>query len=710
MIQLFDYNMEAYQSVVQLLEEENRAAIIHPTGTGKSFIGFKLCEEQSEKRICWLSPSEYIYKTQLENLEMTGSEIPENIEFYTYARLMMLSQEEIEKIQPDFIILDEFHRCGAQMWGQGVKRVLTYYKEAKILGLSATHIRYLDNQRNMADELFDGNIASEMSLGEAMVRGILPTPTYITSLYSYKEQLLKYEHRIQKTKSRHVRDQAERHMEILRRTLNKAEGLDEIFGKHMEKKGDKYIVFCANREHMEEMIQKVPAWFQKVDSQPRVYTVFTDSPDRERDFQNFKSDTSEHLKLLFCIDMLNEGVHVDGIAGVIMFRPTVSPIVYKQQIGRALSAASKGQPIIFDIVNNVESLYSIGAIEEEMKEATAYLRDNEYEERIVAETFDIYEETHDCKKLFQELNEILTTSWEQMYEYAREYELEHGDLNVPVHYKTREGYALGRWISVQRQNKKEMRVITAEVKDGGLSEARVEKLEAIGMIWNIHEYLWEKGLEASSDYYKEHGHLQVGSTYVNAQGYRLGAWLVAQKRMQKEGKLSSEQVKQLEACGMSWVNKYEAKWNAGYEEAKRYYEAQGNLDVPVEYITDTGFNLGDWLANHRGKSEIKLTKERQAMLDAIGMVWNKREPWDVKYQMAKKYYEQNGHLQIPAKYVVDGVWLNKWVNEQKQIYIGNRPKKVLSEEQVRKMEEIGMVWYVAAPKRCSDEYGFEVGV
>lgn len=72
--------------------------------------------------------------------------------------------------------------------------------------------------------------------------------------------------------------------------------------------------------------------------------------------------------------MLNEGVHVDDINGVILLRPTVSPIIYKQQIGRALSANKKTNPVIFDIVLNIENLYSISSIEEEMQVATAYYR------------------------------------------------------------------------------------------------------------------------------------------------------------------------------------------------------------------------------------------------------------------------------------------------------------------------------------------------
>lgn len=115
MIDLFEHNRTAYDSAVSLLSETGKAAVIHPTGTGKSFIGFKLSEDHPDKVICWLSPSEYIFRTQLENLaKVSDGWQPENIRFYTYARLMNLAEEELADIHPDYIVLDEFHRCGAQ--------------------------------------------------------------------------------------------------------------------------------------------------------------------------------------------------------------------------------------------------------------------------------------------------------------------------------------------------------------------------------------------------------------------------------------------------------------------------------------------------------------------------------------------------------------------------------------------------------------------
>jgi superfamily II DNA or RNA helicase len=86
---------------------------------------------------------------------------------------------------PVSIIRDEFHRAGAAQWGLGVQRLLSICPSATILGLTATNVRYLDGQRDMAQELFDGHIASEMSLGEAIVRGILPAPKYVLSIFKY---------------------------------------------------------------------------------------------------------------------------------------------------------------------------------------------------------------------------------------------------------------------------------------------------------------------------------------------------------------------------------------------------------------------------------------------------------------------------------------------------------------------------------------------
>ena len=428
-IDLYEHNQTAYKNAISMLNDCNKAAIVHPTGTGKSFIGFKLCEDNPDKRICWLSPSEYIFKTQLENVKKVDPSFSsKNIEFITYAKLMLMLENEIKDISPDYIILDEFHRCGATEWGKGVERLLDMYADVPILGLSATAIRYLDNQRNMADELFDGNIASEMTLGEAVVRGILLPPKYVATVYSFQKDIEKYSAYIKRVKNKTRAEKAEKKLEKLKRMLENADGIDVIINKHITDKTGKYIVFCSNKEHMDEMISHVDEWFCGVNNNIRVYEAYSNNPETSKAFSDFKSDVSDSLRLLFCIDMINEGIHIDDISGVILLRPTVSPTVFKQQIGRAMAVGSKKNAVILDIVDNISNLYSIDSIRDEMQNAIDFYNYHGEQDKIVADTFTVIDEVYDCRKLFDELEDMLSASWDIMCLEAKKYYEANGHL------------------------------------------------------------------------------------------------------------------------------------------------------------------------------------------------------------------------------------------------------------------------------------------
>ena len=559
-LRLFEHNEKAYHAAVRMMERYGKAAIVHPTGTGKSYIAFKLIEDNPEKVVIWLSPSEYIFKTQLESLKRNDPDFPlANVHFYTYAKLMCCTEgqlAEIAGLQPSYIILDEFHRAGAECWGESTVALLKLCPEAKLLGLTATNVRYLDNNRDMAEELFDGRVASDMTLGEAIVRGILPTPNYVTTVYQYQKDLARYQTRVDNLRSPGIQDVNQKYLDALRRALEQADGLDKVFAHHITNKSGKYIVFCANKEHMDEMISHVPEWFAKVNPEVAVYEAYSDDPGTDKAFADFKADKSDRLKLLFCIDMLNEGVHVEGISGVILFRPTISPIVYKQQIGRALTAGDNSAPLILDVVNNFEGLCSIAGLQSEMQEAVHRLYANGEGDKIVTERFEVVEQVHDCRVLFERLQASLSSSWDHYFSEASIYYAEHGSLNIPKRYTTPAGLSLGVWLVTQRR-----------VREG-----------------------------------------------------------------QIPGNLTEQQIARLDSIGMYWGNRNDRQWNEGYQEAKRYFDAHGDLNVPAEYVSPGGYNLGNWVKRQRytrqnpEKSCAVLTEERIAKLDEIGMRWEKSNP------------------------------------------------------------------------------------
>ena len=691
MIKLFEHNRIAYEAAIKQIAYAGKACVIHPTGTGKSFIAFKWVEDNPDGRFVWLSPSENIYNTQLENVKRIYGFVPHNVTFISFERLMLMSDEEIAQLNPTHTVIDEFHRAGATQWEINVRTLMGFFPAMKLLGLSATPIRYLDNRRDMADELFDNCIADQMGLGEAVVRGILPAPKYIISLYAYENELENYRTRLQRV-SAASRKRAEEYMEQLRRALEKAEGLNRVFAKHMTR--GKYLVFCANRDHLNDMVSKVPLWFGDVDPQPHVYSVWSDSSSAKADYAAFKDDDSDHLRLLYCIDMFNEGVHVDGLDGVILFRPTISPIIYKQQIGRALSASRNGTPVIFDIVNNFDNLYSISSIQAEMRQIISFYRNNHREDEIVADSFEIIDEVQDCRRLFANLEETLGLSWELMYQTAKQYYAQYGNLNVPSKFRTEDDIPLGAWIQTQR------RVYNGK-ENGLLDPGRIALLNSIGMIWESrYTQAWEKGYNHAVVYHQEHGHLNVPATYVCDDGYKLGSW-ISNLRYQIKAKpeiytsnIWQERRRMLEAMGLSWeINTSDEAFETGYQEAKRYYGEHGTLDVPSRYISETGFCLGKWIASIRRRYKgvgngAPLTEGQIKKMDSIGMEWQGclERQWERCFIEAEQYYLAHGDLHVPEGYVQNGVALWKWLVRQETSY----RKGEMDPDKASRLESIGM--------------------
>lgn len=701
-LQLFEHNEKAYRAAVAMMQQYGKAAIVHPTGTGKSYIAFKLIEDYPETSILWLSPSEYIFKTQIGSLKKQNADFSlQNVTFYTYAKLMCCTDDQLTEIaakKPAYIILDEFHRAGAECWGKSVEKLLRLSPEAKLLGLTATNVRYLDNNRDMAAELFESHIASEMTLGEAIVRGILPAPKYVTTVYRYQNELAHYQQRVDNLHSAGIQDLNQKYLDALHRALEQADGLDKVFRKHITEPDGKYIVFCANKEHMDEMQSHVPEWFGSIAMHGvHVYKAYSSDPATSREFEAFKADVSPALKLLFCIDMLNEGVHVERISGVILFRPTVSPIIYKQQIGRALTAGDSATPLILDIVNNFEGLCSIAGLQNEMTQAVQRLYANGEGERIVTERFEIIEQVRDCRILFEQLQRSLSSTWDHYYAQASIYYAEHNNLNVPVSYTTADGLSLGSWLQVQR-------LVRAGKRAGSLTQQQIDRLDAIGMEWDGRlDLAWKRAFVLAEAYYHAYGNLLVPNRYKTESGFALGQWVSVRRQKYLDGELTAEQIGQLESIGMVW-DAVSARWEKGYAEAAAYYAANGNLETPAKYVASSGVALGSWLATQRRLyQEGKLSADKVNRLEKIGMDWSDRHDrsWQKYYAAAVQYYQANGNLNIPTSYVTpDGIALGKWLVRLRRIYEkSGATTKALSESRKAMLDVLGMHWPPKLPEK-----------
>ena len=686
-VELFKHNAVAYQKVTKMFETENRVAVVHPTGCGKSFISLKWLEENRDKRAVFLAPTVSILRQITKHIESCGMSIKDFplLRRYTYSKLSRMTAEEISKLDVDMIVLDEFHRCGASEWSRGIASLINNNSSAKVLGFSATPIRYLDEHRNMVEELFHGNIASEITLEEAMVNDILPMPTYINVVYSFKDDIENMQERINKEKRDAEKLQAQQYLDDAKKLLEKADGLPEIFEKHMKNKSGKYIVFCRNKEHMQKMMEESKMWFQGVNEQVDKYAMASFIPKSEnlKVFEKFYNSENDHLKLLFSIDMLNEEIHIPNIDGVIMLRPTESPIIFKQQLGRALSVGHNANPLVFDIVNNVQSCEMISHFYRELRERALvkFTQTGKKEDEVKIDAFKISDIVRQIQDIFSKIDNCLSLSWDDYYELAVEYYKEYGNLLVPANY-SKNGMNLGCWITDQRKAMKGQ----GHRKD--LTEEQIKKLESIGMVWDKFKEQWDETYAIAKAYYDENDSLN-GLKDKKLNDKNIYQWLRDQIKSYNKGTLSEERTQLLEQIGVVW-NKNEARWQEMYDLAKKYYEENGSLVL----ITD--INLKNWIQVQRqaykGKGTYtKLSKQQIEKLESIGIVWDVKEKWfSEMYGLAKKYYEEHGDLMLPDKYEMDGKKVSSWIKDKRKAY----KKGTLTEEQIEQLEAIGMVWDV----------------
>lgn len=360
------HNEVVYKKMLEQYKNSNKVAIVQPTGTGKSYIALKLIEDSLGEKAVYIAPSISILhnlKKQIFDSEMSMEDFS-GLKRVTYQKLAKMSEEEIERELSGvkIIVTDEFHHCGAPEWGRGVETLISKNPNAKILGLSATPIRYSDGLKDMSDELFEGNVVSEYTLEEAIEQGILPEATYISAIYDYDKEELRS--RIDKIEN------SEEKQELIREIDRSICNLSETLKKHMVQNG-KYIVFCKNIEEMKQKIAQANEIFGQVNNNISIQGISShqDVKENERIIQSFETNNNEsQLKLLFAVNMLNEGYHINDLDGVIMMRPTFSPTIFTQQLGRALSVGNGKKPTIIDLVNNYESCKIVEDFCERMKQ------------------------------------------------------------------------------------------------------------------------------------------------------------------------------------------------------------------------------------------------------------------------------------------------------------------------------------------------------
>ena len=724
-------NEAAFQKAVQSLETLNRAAVFHPTGTGKSCIAWKVVEAHPQTTFFWLvAGAQRLALRQAELTRYNGGTLPGNVRFCDCEKLAAATPEQWVRLgeqKPGCIVLDCYHELSAVCWAQSVQKLLRMCPQAKVLGLGVPNGAPVCAA---AQELFADCIVSHMTVAEAMAAGTMPVPSaYAALLWPQEEELATLRARIKNLCMPKGDTSLRVQYEELSWSLRQVENLTVLLPRLLSDTSGHYLVLFESAAYQEKLGTELEQLLRTVDPAVRFYAAdhacFADSAAVE----TFLSDTAPGPKVLLCVNAPGVQQPLEGLAGVILVRQSSLMSTFKQMLCRALVAAGSRSVPVFDLVAQFEGLGNGRTLQRDCTEAMTRAGSKTpgfRQERPMQQTYRLYgklrremearwevlcqaaadaavkegtlelprsytihsgvpvgkwlelqrqvqagqrpgrltaEQAAKLEKLGIRWNHRLEAAWEKGFASAQKYRTEHGDLLVPVRYRDKNDFALGEWIVYNRQR----------YLGGNLTQNRIERLEAIGMVWSTSNDLWEQNYAAATQYYLEHGDLEVPIKYETPSGFSLGVWLGAQRAAHKAGELPQEQVERLDALGMDWTNRNDRKWMSLYDVAAAYYHEHGNLNVPSEYVTPDGVLLGKWVARQRyaylnpDRSSARVTPERKALLDKLGMVWEKYDPWQERYDLALAYKTEHGDLEIPSVYkTADGVWLGSWVSRQRQ--------------------------------------------
>lgn len=724
-------NEAAFQKAVQSLETLNRAAVFHPTGTGKSCIAWKVVEAHPQTTFFWLvAGAQRLALRQAELTRYNGGTLPGNVRFCDCEKLAAATPEQWVRLgeqKPGCIVLDCYHELSAVCWAQSVQKLLRMCPQAKVLGLGVPNGAPVCAA---AQELFADCIVSHMTVAEAMAAGTMPVPSaYAALLWPQEEELATLRARIKNLCMPKGDTSLRVQYEELSWSLRQVENLTVLLPRLLSDTSGHYLVLFESAAYQEKLGVELEQLLRTVDPAVRFYAAdhacFADSAAVE----TFLSDTAPGPKVLLCVNAPGVQQPLEGLAGVILVRQSSLMSTFKQMLCRALVAAGSRSVPVFDLVAQFEGLGNGRTLQRDCTEAMTKAGSKTpgfRQERPMQQTYRLYgklrremearwevlcqaaadaaakegtlelprsytihsgvpvgkwlelqrqvqagqrpgrltaEQAAKLEKLGIRWNHRLEAAWEKGFASAQKYRTEHGDLLMPVRYRDKNDFALGEWIVYNRQR----------YLGGNLTQNRIERLEAIGMVWSTSNDLWEQNYAAATQYYLEHGDLEVPIKYETPSGFGLGVWLGAQRAAHKAGELPQEQVERLDALGMDWTNRNDRKWMSLYDVAAAYYHEHGSLNVPSEYVTPDGVLLGKWVARQRyaylnpDRSSARVTPERKALLDKLGMVWEKYDPWQERYDLALAYKTEHGDLEIPSVYkTADGVWLGSWVNRQRQ--------------------------------------------
>ncbi len=272
------------------------------------------------------------------------------------------------------------------------------------------------------------------------------------------------------------------------------------------------------------------------------------------------------------------------------------------------------------------------------------------------------------------LSKDFNDTWNQYYDKLVRFYKKHGHHNVPS--DNNDHNKLLEWVLIQKKSKHQ------------LPKQYIEKLSAIDFDFSINQKArWYEKFKELEQFFVKHGHAHVPAT---DQRYKtLHHWLMTQVRNQDN--LDELQKRKLDSLAIFWDIKSSRdwKWQEMYLQLKEFHRNNGHSSVPQKWEENP--RLGIWVSVQRRRlSEGNMKKERKTRLDALNFVWDfgdvYEKQWKDKYQKLIDFKKEHGHCKVPLTH--KDQQLAGWVDRQRT----HKTKGKLSEDRIRKLDQIGFIW------------------
>lgn len=597
---LYDHNMDSYKKVRGAYQNgEKVVGIIHATGTGKTLIALQLAYDNKKKKILYLTP----YNSIIEHIREVINDNPmvslekdfSHVQFMTYSNLVKMSKKELEELDVDLLILDEFHHIGAPVWGDRINTIRDSHADLEIFGMSAYSVRdrgtayERDLAESNSDELFSDKIVSRYDLIDAMLDGVLPVPNYKGVYFFLNDLLKRLEKKIDGKYSIDSKEY-ENYIKVLhdlKRRISECPAITDVIKKNI-KPGDKFIYFCppVSEDGVNDvdtiMINMKKMFLELGYKEEDLLFYKTTSYDSEMGKLNrnaFYNDidldgvsASKKLRIMFTINQYNEGVHAPNIDGVFLGRETESDIIFFEQMGRALSVRGDTKSKIDDLKKySYDELVKM-CIYRSIKINKEMTKDDLIERLVSPLVIDMVGNFTFIRDLITELKHRIR-------------ELKKNDMEK-----------VKRFIDLTEHS------FDVEIIGQDILEILLDMKEEF-LPKNFYDCYF-----LAKKYYEHYGNLNIVRSFKTEDGinpssfgYALGDWIAEMRRRYKNNFLSPEKIEMLNEIGMIWSIK--KTWDEVYLYAYEYYLENGNLNVSSSYVTLDGYNLGMWVALQRSKKE-----------------------------------------------------------------------------------------------------------